>query len=88
MARDEVIALGAREVRTAVMYAHERGKEIPDYAGIISDALILNPWDREIFKDGEFMPHPEYVDAFEQQGISPAPPFLLEIPARGPEKSR
>jgi uncharacterized protein len=88
MARDEVIALGAREVRTAVMYAHERGKEIPDYAGIISDALILNPWDREIFKDCEFMPHPEYVNAFEQQGISPAPPFLLEIPARGPEKSR
>jgi hypothetical protein len=34
------------------------------------------------------MPHPEYVNAFEQQGISPAPPFLLEIPARGPEKSR
>jgi hypothetical protein len=55
--------------------------------GIISEALILNPWDREIFKDGEFIPHPEYVEAFEQQGIAPVPPFLLDIAARKPDKA-
>jgi hypoxanthine phosphoribosyltransferase len=86
MAREEVLRLGAREVRSAVMYAHERGRDIPDYIGIISDALILNPWDREIFADGMFVPHPEYVDAFKQQGITSPPPFLHGIDAREPDK--
>lgn len=32
-----------------------------DNIGLISDALLLNPWDREILKDGSFQFHPEYV---------------------------
>lgn len=50
-------------------------------------ATILNPWDREVFQDGAFIPHPEYVDAFEQQGIDPARPLLLGIEAREPDKA-
>jgi uncharacterized protein len=86
MAKEEVVQVGAREVRSAVMYAHERAKAVPDYIGIISDALILNPWDREIVQDGTFAPHPEYVDAFKQQGITPPPPFLHGIDARDLDK--
>jgi uncharacterized protein len=77
--QQEVAALGAKEIRSAVMYAHEQGKDIPDYIGIISDALILNPWDREIVRDGEFVLHPEYVFALEKQGIPATPAPLLGI---------
>ncbi|MBX3066262.1 MAG: hypothetical protein KF726_25005 [Anaerolineae bacterium] len=62
--------LGAAEVRLAVMYAHGRGRELPDYVGLVSDALILNPWDREILRDGQFVPHPEYADAMISQGLT------------------
>lgn len=86
MATEEAVRLGARSVRGAVLYAHTCGASIPHYIGIISDALILNPWDREIVQDGRFVPHPEYLHAFQQQGV-PAPPGLLsDISARAPQK--
>ncbi len=80
----ETERLGAAEVRSAVMYAHTWGTDTPDYIGLISDELLLNPWDREILKDGQFQFHPEYVEALEKQGIKPdstlsinAQPFKL-----------
>jgi hypoxanthine phosphoribosyltransferase len=76
MVKSEVEKLGSTEVRSAVMYAHTWGVALPDYIGLVSDALILNPWDREIFRDGAFEPHPEYRGAFEQQGITPDPAWL------------
>jgi uncharacterized protein len=82
LVQDEVRQLGARESRSAVMYAHERGTDIPDYIGIISDALILNPWDREVVRDGRLVPHPEYLHAFRQQGMVPPPSLLSGIAAR------
>jgi hypoxanthine phosphoribosyltransferase len=82
MVRDEVRQLGARESRSAVLYAHQRGADIPDYIGIISAALVLNPWDREIVQDGSFAPHPEYLHAFRQLGLDPPPSLLSGIAAR------
>jgi hypoxanthine phosphoribosyltransferase len=35
MIKEVVGLLGAREMRSAVLYAHEQGKDIPDYIGII-----------------------------------------------------
>ena len=79
MAKEEVEHLGAAAIKSAVLYAHEQGKDVPDYIGIISDALILNPWDREIVRDGAFVMHPEYVFALEKQGMTPTPSLLLGI---------
>ncbi len=79
MAKEEVGKLKAREIRSAVLYAHEQGKDIPEYIGIISDALIFNPWDREIIQEGKFVFHPEYVHALAQQGMVPDPSLLLGI---------
>lgn len=81
MAKEAVEQLGAREVRCAVLYAHEQGKALPDYIGIISDALILNPWDRDIVREGRFIWHPEYVHALAQQGRGPEPSLLLGLEA-------
>lgn len=77
MVKAELLRMGAKEVRSAVMYAHSWGTENADYIGIITDALIMNPWDREICQDGEIIPHPEYVSALAEQGIASDPWFLI-----------
>ncbi len=69
--------LGAKAVKSAVMYAHTWDTSVPDYIGLISHELILNPWDREIVQDGEFVFHPEYVGALEQQGFKAEPSLLI-----------
>lgn len=75
--KEKVEELGAREARTAVLYAHTWGAHVPDYIGLISDALLMNPWDREIWQDGAFHFHPEYVSALEQQGMAAEPSLLI-----------
>jgi hypothetical protein len=79
LARERALELGAAEVRVAVLYAHRWGTQAADYIGLISDALIVNPWDREVFTAGEYRPHPEYVDALAKQGLPPDP--ILRVPA-------
>ncbi len=79
MAREETLRLGARDVRLASLFAHESGRAIPDYIGLISDELILNPWDRELLVNGQYVFHPEYVYALAQQGIEATPDLLLGI---------
>lgn len=80
MVKDKVEMLDARVVRSAVLYAHTTGVDVPDYIGLITDAVILNPWDREIYQDGRFIFHPEYVDALEKQGIKPDRSLLIDTP--------
>lgn len=80
LVKAELLKMGAEEVRSAVLYAHSWGAATPDYIGIISDALIMNPWDREVCQDGEIIPHPEYVSALTQQGIASDPWFLIPAP--------
>jgi hypothetical protein len=75
--KKRVEKMGAKEVRSAVMYAHSWGTDVPDYIGLISDELLLNPWDREIFVDGKFEFHPEYVEAMEKQAIKPESKLLI-----------
>ena len=58
MVKEKALSLGASLVKSAVLYAHTWGVDAPDYIGLITDALVLNPWDREIFRDGEFHFHP------------------------------
>jgi hypoxanthine phosphoribosyltransferase len=76
MVKSAVEKLGATTVRSAVMYAHTWGVTVPDYIGLVSDELIINPWDREVLRDGAFVPHPEYVAALDQQGIEPDQSWL------------
>lgn len=81
LVRDRALAIGAAEARAAVLYAHTWGVKVPDYIGLITDELVLNPWDREIYHQGEFAFHPEYVAALAQQGIAPDPSLLIPAPS-------
>jgi len=81
MVKQRVETMDAQAVKSAVLYAHSKGVAVPDYIGLITDALILNPWDREIFRDGAFQFHPEYVQALAQQGLEADPSLLIDAPA-------
>jgi hypoxanthine phosphoribosyltransferase len=73
MVGEKVETMGAQAVKSAVLYAHKKGTSIPDYIG-----LILNPWDREIWKDGTFQLHPEYIEGLRQQGLKVDASFLID----------
>lgn len=79
--KEKIQAMGVTEVKFAVLYAHTWGTQVPDYIGLITDELLLNPWDREIFHDGELHFHPEYVDALTRQGLEPDSLLPMNIPA-------
>ena len=80
MVKEKAISLGAEEIKSAVMYAHTWGVSIPDYIGIITDSLLLNPWDREILSDSGFQFHPEYAAALALQGVQPDSSLLIQAP--------
>jgi len=75
--KEKALALGAAVVRSAVLYAHTKAVDVPDYIGIITDELLLNPWDREILRGGEFQFHPEYVEALSHQGLEAESDLLI-----------
>ena len=65
--------MGAADVRTVALYAHTWADPRPDYVGLLSDALLVNPWDREILQDGRFITHPEYQAAIKAQADNEEP---------------
>jgi len=87
LVRERALALDAAEARTATLYAHTWGADAVDYTGLITDELVLNPWDREIYRDGAFQFHPEYVSALAEQGLAAEPALLIAatpfVAARG-----
>jgi hypoxanthine phosphoribosyltransferase len=61
LARRTCLEQGAAEVRTASLFAHSFSQR-PDYVALVSDALIITPWDREALTGDRFVPHPEYEE--------------------------
>ena len=81
MVKARALELGAAEVRTATLYAHTWGAAAVDYTGLITDALVMNPWDREVYRDGAFIFHPEYAVALAQQGVGADASLLIPAPS-------
>ena len=77
MVKQRALELGAAETRTASLYAHTWGADAVDYTGLITDELVMNPWDREVYRDGVFALHPEYAEALAQQGVGADPSLLV-----------
>jgi hypoxanthine phosphoribosyltransferase len=59
---------GAKQVITACLVSHSWASPAPDLSALVSDALVIFPWDRLVFQDGEWAPHPEIISALEAQG--------------------
>ena len=58
---------GAAQVITASLVAHSWAKPMPDVVALTTDALVLFPWDEQVYIDGQWQPHPELVEALQQQ---------------------
>ncbi len=67
LAADELLRHGARRVVTAALVAHSWASPPPQVVALTSDALVLFPWDREVFSDGQWKPHPELAEAVAAQ---------------------
>lgn len=69
MVADAVRAQGATRVVTACLVRHSWARPVPDACALVSDALIIFPWDRRVLLNGQWQPHPEIVTALQAQGI-------------------
>ena len=63
-------AAGARDVLTACLAAHSWADPMPDLVALVSDALVVFPWDRQVYAEGRWQPHPELVEALAAQGLA------------------
>ena len=64
MAKQAVLSIGAKEVRTATLVVHSDSVK-PDYFAIQTDDLILMPWDKQVFEKSEWRLNPEYAEEIE-----------------------
>jgi uncharacterized protein len=60
---------GARQVITASLVAHSWADPMPDAVALISDALVMFPWDERVYIDGQWQLHPELVEALKHQKL-------------------
>lgn len=58
---------GAKQVITASLIAHSWAEPMPDVVALVSDALVLFPWDEQVYIDSQWQPHPELVEALKHQ---------------------
>ncbi len=58
---------GAKQVITAALVAHSWADPMPDVVALTTDALVVFPWDEQVFSNGQWQPHPELVEALKQQ---------------------
>jgi len=66
-ARRAVIDIGAAEVVTACLVQHSWASPAPTFSGLVSDELIIFPWNRRVLHDGTWRPHPELDAALRLQ---------------------
>ena len=58
---------GAQQVITASLVAHSWADPAPDVVALTSDALVMFPWDEQVYIDNQWQPHPELVEALKHQ---------------------
>jgi hypoxanthine phosphoribosyltransferase len=59
---------GAAKVVTAALVSHSWAKPMPDHVALVTDALVIFPWDRQVYMDGRWQIHPELAAALRLQG--------------------
>jgi hypoxanthine phosphoribosyltransferase len=67
MVSDGVQKAGARAVVTACLASHSWANPRPELSAIVSDALVLFPWDQVVLQNGKWVKHPEIVAAMNAQ---------------------
>ena len=58
---------GATDVITASLITHSWANPAPDVVALVTDALVVFPWDKRVYIDGEWRLHPELEGALTLQ---------------------
>jgi hypoxanthine phosphoribosyltransferase len=66
---DEARRLGAREVITASLVSHTWASPAPQVCALVTDAFVIFPWDRQVYVNGKWQPHPEIEAGLKAQGV-------------------
>ena len=69
-----VIERGAQRVITASLVAHSWAAPQPDVVALITDALVIFPWDKSVYQAEHWQVHPELVEALNLQRPHTQPP--------------
>ena len=66
---ERVKEMGAAGVTTASLVSHSWAKPPVDVVGLVTDALVIFPWDKQVYRDGCWQSHPELEEApgFQEQ---------------------
>ena len=67
MVAERVKQRGAKQVITASLVAHSWADPAPDVVALTSDALVMFPWDEQVYIDNQWQLHPELVEALKHQ---------------------
>ncbi|MHB8626518.1 MAG: phosphoribosyltransferase [Aggregatilineales bacterium] len=59
--------IGAARVITASLVSHNWANPHPDHVALTTDALVIFPWDKQIYADGRWQTHPELEGALKLQ---------------------
>jgi hypoxanthine phosphoribosyltransferase len=58
---------GARRVITACLVSHNWAMPEPDHVALMTDALVIFPWDKQVYQDGKWQLNPELANALKLQ---------------------
>ena len=58
---------GARQVWTVSLVTHSWADPQPDFTALVSDALVIFPWDKQVYSGGSWKLHPEIDAAIKAQ---------------------
>jgi hypoxanthine phosphoribosyltransferase len=62
-----VQAQGAARVITASLVCHSWANPAPDCVPLVTDALVVFPWDKQVYQNGQWQLHPELATALSLQ---------------------
>ena len=59
--------MGAARIITGCLVSHSWAEPVPDHVAMMTDTLVIFPWDKQVYQDGKWQAHPEMVDALKLQ---------------------
>jgi hypothetical protein len=58
---------GAARAITACLVSHSWAEPSPEHVVLVTDALVMFPWDKQVYQDGKWQIHPELAGALKLQ---------------------
>ncbi len=65
---EQARTIGVKQVVTASLVSHSWANPAPDHVALVTDALVIFPWDKQVYLEGRWQSHPELVEALRLQG--------------------